>query len=92
MLHNEEEGIRQKGRPMKTWLDNGKNMKSFGQLWEAAQIQNYWKKIKEATSYPRPTWKMATKSACNLCDNNNHIITLQQQLLHNAENCHKYVC
>jgi len=46
----EVEGIRQRGRPKKTWWDCVKNdMESLGLSQKDAQFRNKWRRVKGAT-------------------------------------------
>ena len=62
----EVEGIRQTGRPKKTWWDCVKNdMESLGLSQKDAQPRNKWRRrIKEQPANPRSPGKMAVKTEC----------------------------
>jgi len=62
----EVEGIRQKGRPKKTWWDCVKNdMESLGLSQKDAQSRNKWRRrIKEETANPGSPGKMAVEMEC----------------------------
>jgi len=62
----EVEGIRQRGRPKKTWWDCVKNdMESLGLSQKDAQSRNKWRRrIKGQQANPGSPGKMAIKMEC----------------------------